>query len=153
MNNLGKPALKMMVLFFFCMVFIMCKANVAEANTIVNSVNAVTFATQDGKWLYVKNSEGYLCRVKTDGCDYKKLTDVSLKDNPFILYKNYLYYLCSDEMSGYIYRMKTDGSEKSKLISLNRFGMLYAVAINYIYYGSAEGDAGSNDSGIQTWRI
>jgi len=98
---------------------------------MIGNANRGKYITSEGNWIYYRNEECNLYKIRTDGTGRKKLTDRAYSDikvnGDWIYYKNGNRNIC---------RIKTDGTSAQELTTLNDPYCLN-VAGGWIYYTAA----------------
>ena len=121
------------------------KVNADRTKRIKLFNNNVGYINVVGDSIYFTDNLNYICKMNTDGSDFKRLSYDSGVQIHVI--GDYIYYI--DFSYGSIIKMRTDGSEKARIgtDSTNRM----VIYNNWIYYGSNHENG--NSPGIIKMRL
>jgi uncharacterized protein YihD (DUF1040 family) len=116
----------------------------------------------DGEWIYyTKNYEGYargaLYKMRTDGSENTKLTDLEDANFKLDVSDGWIYYINGIQGGNTIYKVKTDGSQKTKVASKqkkqynNQYNYINVVG-DWIYYSDIDCNKASSSQivGVST---
>lgn len=104
-----------------------------------------------GDYIYFLENDAYISKIKTDGTEYQRLSDLNQENIfGFTVSQDYVYYAVK---SGSLYKVKIDGTENTKIVDIDSFTGEMTVADGWIYYKAQESLYKMTTAGAQITKL
>lgn len=154
MNHLKK---KIAIILTLCLILFYSSALVrAEENVTVDNVGITKdYIVKQGDWLYFKDTEGKLCKSKTNGSNFIVLCPDKVVSR-LVFYQKNIFCITEVNSQGYLTKVNTETGEKQILEEASSsYGIdVYGIIDDTLYYAYMKDLSNDgNDSGIRTWTM